>query len=198
VENKEERKKRNTTLYIAAGVLAVLLVGGGILVATGMLPENLFEYGSQEETEDFVSETELEEREMIETEDGLVFEKRTEQGLDGELERTDVILENFPSEIPLPGGTVISSSDTGLDVSIEIEVNATGEEALSWYVNKLTEEGWEVVSQVVEDVEAGWYSSTIEYSSTETETEGQMRGTIHFSKTPQHQTITITVRYFLD
>lgn len=206
--DSEKKNKQRKVLYISAGILTLFLVTGFVLVATGTISRDFFDYSKIKESvlkKDGLKPFETEEDEdlpLVETEDGVFFEKRTESGLDDELENRAIILESFPMEIPLSGGTVISSSDSGLDASVEIEVNATAQETLDWYINTFSQPGWEVTNQTTEELSEGWFSSTFEYSSVQIDeiTEGYkpFRGVVFVNKEPQQQSAIITVKYFLD
>ena len=197
---KQKVGDKKKALYISAGILSLFLLTGIILVVTGVF--SIDRSGSEElvqvqELKPFEIEEE-EEEVFVEIDDEIFFEKNTVMGLNDSLERTDVINEDFPSEIPLSGGKVITSSDSGLDISVEIEVNTTGQEALDWYVNKLNEEGWTVTNQSIESATETWFSGSFEYSSLETDEGTIIRGTIHVAKTNQQQSPVITIRSFLN
>ena len=197
---KQKVGDKKKVLYISAGILSLFLLTGIILVVTGVF--SIDRSGSEElvqvqELKPFEIEEE-EEEVFVEIDDEIFFEKNTVMGLNDSLERTDVINEDFPSEIPLSGGKVITSSDSGLDISVEIEVNTTGQEALDWYVNKLNEEGWTVTNQSIESATETWFSGSFEYSSLETDEGTIIRGTIHVAKTNQQQSPVITIRSFLN
>ena len=85
---------------------------------------------------------------------------------------------------------------------VEIEVNATAQETLDWYINTFSQPGWEVTNQTTEELSEGWFSSTFEYSSVQIDeiTEGYkpFRGVVFVNKEPQQQSAIITVKYFLD
>lgn len=202
MEDKKERRSIKKALYISSGVLAIFLVTGLVLIISGVISTDFFNYSAEEQDNDYNSfETEEEEITMVETEDGLVFEKNTENGLEDELERTDLILEGFPEEILLSGGTVLSSSDTGMDISVAIEVNATAQETFNWYVNNFAEQNSEIINEIVTEHEDGSFESSFEYSFVQMdENDGQIsiRGTVHVTQSPLHQSPTVTIRYFLD
>ena len=209
MDNKDSKfqqiLKQKNLLYISAGVLTVLLATSIILIITGVVSTDFFGYSETEEVEQELKYFESEEEEelpLVETDQGLMFERMTEFGLEDELERTDIMLEGFPSEIPLPGGTLISSSETIIDVSIQMEVNSTAQEAFDWFVNAFSQEGWTILSQTIEEVEEGWFSSSLEYSSVEpeewTEDYETIRGIVSVTQNNQQQSPIITVSYIFN
>ena len=197
---KQKVGDKKKALYISAGILSLFLLTGIILVVTGVFSID------RSGTDDLVQVQELkpfeieeeEEEVFVEIDDEIFFEKRTVMGLNDSLEKTDVINEDFPSEIPLSGGKVITSSDSGLDISVEIEVNNPPQDVYDWYLNKLNEEGWTVTNQSIESATETWFSGSFEYSSPETDEGTIIRGTIHVAKTNQQQSPVITIRSFLN
>jgi len=213
MQNKEEfavkKKKQRNLLYISAGVLAVLLSVALILVTTGVISKDFFYHSDDgnskvEKTElkPFELEEEDSEPVLVETEQGLMFEKKTELSFEDELEGKDMILSSFPSEIPLPGGFVLSSQETVLDVSVVIEVNSTAGELFDWYISKFVEKGWIIENQIVQAENETWFSSSIEYRSVQegeiTEGYEPIRGIVSIERTSQQQSPVVTVSSFFN
>lgn len=213
MQNKEEKtdkkKKQRNLLYISAGVLAVLLSTGIILIATGVISKDFFynsDSGNGKTEKPKLKPFELEEEDsepvLVETEQGLMFEKKTELGFEDELEGKDMILSSFPPEIPLPGGLVLSSQETALGVSVVIEVNSTAGELFDWYISKFVEKGWIIENQIVQAENETWFSSSIEYRSVQegeiTEGYKPIRGVISIERTSQQQSPVVTVSSFFN
>jgi adenylate kinase family enzyme len=192
----EKKMKNRTLLFISASILTLLIIVGFIfLVFFGDFFET--EKDSTQDEQLLVQEEEIEpEYELMEREDGeevWVYQKTTEEGLDGELLRGDLILDTFPQDIPISGGIVKSSSRDELTVNIELDIDATVQEALDWYEEKLVEEGWEITVNEFEQGGEGWDTGYINFRKVNDD----RRGTINIDTNTYKQIITLIITELL-
>lgn len=182
----EEKKKMGIGAKIAIGcgviLLLVLIVLGGLAIAGVSFFSKVTEEFDGLETvieEEYTEENEESETAEEENEEFL-YKKSTEQGLDGDLESSDMLTDNFPEDIPLSGGKITASSRNDLKIVAELDVDATLEEVKQWYVDELRNEGWEISSQSESEPIEDWLSVDISFESVD----GERRGDITIEQTP--------------
>lgn len=188
------KKKSNTLLYIIIGFVVFLTV---LAVATFFVVRGLVKKGvdsleeGQEWVEQIAEESEVEEGENGET---WLYKKSTEEKVDGELEKENLINKNFPDDIPLPGGIVTASSySSDYSVDVEIDINSTVEEILDWYENALEEDGWVITSRSSQEDVEGWVSGRLEFEPED----GERRFRISLDTNPYQDFTSITItEYF--
>jgi len=195
------KKKSKTLWYIIGGVifililipvLAFLLIGGVIKKGVDLVEDNVdnYEVVVEEETGEEESDTESTEEGDEET---WQMKKSTEEAVDGDLEKEDLITDEFPEDIPLPGGIVTGSSYDDSSIDLKIDIDSTVEEIMDWYVEALEEEGWEITSRSSEEPMEGYFAGEIEFAKEEEE----RRGTIDMEKNPFIQVTSIKIRELL-
>ena len=67
------------------------------------------------------------------------------------LESEDLISREFPEDLPLSGGRVVSSSYDQWSVRVDLVTSSTVAEAYDWYVEALEDTDWNLVSQSRDD-----------------------------------------------
>jgi hypothetical protein len=196
------KKKSNALWYIIGGVVLLLVlipvigffvVRGLIKKGAGSLEEAVNQYEQVVDEED----TEIEEEsegEGDEDDESWLYKKPTEEGVDGELEKENLVNKNFPEDIPLPGGIVTASSyDSDYSVDVKIDIDSTVEEILDWYEEALEEDDWVITERSSsEDVE-GWFSGRL---SAETE-DGERSMRVSLDRNPYQEFTSITVTEYL-
>jgi hypothetical protein len=201
-EGNTPKKKSNALWYIIGGVVLLLVlipvigffvVRGLIKKGAGSLEEAVNQYEQVVDEED----TEIEEEsegEGDEDDESWLYKKPTEEGVDGELEKENLVNKNFPEDIPLPGGIVTASSyDSDYSVDVKIDIDSTVEEILDWYEEALEEDDWVITERSSsEDVE-GWFSGRL---SAETE-DGERSMRVSLDRNPYQEFTSITVTEYL-
>jgi hypothetical protein len=194
------KKKSKTLWYIIGGIVFLLIlvsvigffvVRGLIKKGAGTLEESLDQYEQVIEDED----SEVEESDEGEEDDeSWLYKKPTEEGVEGELEKANLVNKNFPEDIPLSGGIVTASSyDSDYSVDVQIDINSTVEEILDWYEEAFEENDWVITERSSsEDVE-GWFSGKL---SAETE-DGERSMRVSLDRNPYQEFTSVTVtEYF--
>ena len=191
----QEKKKSNTLLYVIIGIFVFLLVIG---VAAFLLLRGLINRGRtlyEEESERI--EREIEDTfDISEDEDGeetWMFAKSTEEAVDGELERSDLVTDRFPEDIPLPGGLVTSSSYDNLSIEVKVDIDSTVEEIMNWFEEALIEEGWEITARSSQESMEGWITGTMQFSKEDEERKGR----IDLDKNPYQEVTNVRIRELL-
>jgi hypothetical protein len=196
------KKKSNALWYIIGGIVLLLVlipvigffvVRGLIKKGAGSLEEAVNQYEQVVDEED----TEIEEEsegEGDEDDESWLYKKPTEEGVDGELEKENLVNKNFPEDIPLPGGIVTASSyDSDYSVDVKIDIDSTVEEILDWYEEALEENDWVITERSSsEDVE-GWFSGRL---SAESE-DGERSMRVSLDRNPYQEFTSITVTEYL-
>jgi len=190
----ETKKKNKIFLYIGIGLVLLLAIGGAVVF---FVLKGLINLGSEtlEEGQELVEEV-SEDYELEENEDGedtWQMKKSTEQSVDGELEKEDLITKEFPEDIPLSGGIVTGSSYDDYSIDLKMDVDSTVEETMAWYVEALEKEGWEITSRSSEEPMEGYIAGEIDFAK---EDEGR-RGTIRMETNPLIQVTSIKIRELL-
>ncbi len=190
----ETKKKNKIFLYIGIGLVLLLAIGGAVVF---FVLKGLVNLGSEtlEEGQELVEEV-SEDYELEENEDGedtWQMKKSTEQSVDGELEKEDLITKEFPEDIPLSGGIVTGSSYDDYSIDLKMDVDSTVEETMAWYVEALEKEGWEITSRSSEEPMEGYIAGEIDFAK---EDEGR-RGTIRMETNPLIQVTSIKIRELL-
>ena len=190
----ETKKKNKIFLYIGIGIVLLLAIGGAIVF---FVLKGLVNLGSEtlKEEEEWVEEV-SEDYELEENEDGedtWQMKKSTEQPVDGDLEKKDLITKEFPEDIPLSGGIVTGSSYDEFSIDLKIDIDSTVEEIMDWYVKALEEKGWEITSKSSEEPMEGYIAGSIEFAKEDEE----RRGDVSISTNPLIQVTTVTVREIL-
>lgn len=203
-----EKKKMGTGAKIAIGcgvLLLLLLIGLGALALAGVsffskVTENFEGFDNiveqeyiDESEESYDSDQSDSIEEPDEEEDGFSLKKSTEQGLDGELESSDMLTDKFPEDIPLSGGKISASSHDDRRIVAELDVDATIQETKQWYIDALGAEGWEITSQSESEPIEGWTTVDISFASAD----GERRGDIRIEQTPYTQIPHVRVRELL-
>jgi hypothetical protein len=183
------KKKSNTLLYIILGIVGFFVIMG---IVVFLFLGSVFLKVS-EKIEDISNEP----VETVETEDGeeWMYKKETEEKVDGNLEKSDLVSSKFPEDIPLSGGIVKSSKYDDFAIEVVIDVNSTVEEAMEWYATKLVEKGWEITGRSSQESIEGWISGYIDFAMGE-ENETR-RGRISFDTDPYKDYTTIVVKELL-
>jgi hypothetical protein len=190
----EPKKKNKIFLYIGIGIVVLLAIGGAVVF---FVLKGLVKLGSEtlEQGQEWVEEV-SEDYEFTEDEDGdetWQMKKSTEESVDGELEEADMVTEEFPEDIPLPGGIVTGSSYDDYSIDVTIEIDSTVEEIMDWYVTALEEEGWEITARSSEEPMEGYIAGEIEFAKEDEE----RRGTIQIDTNPLMQVTNVEVRELL-
>jgi hypothetical protein len=193
---KAQKMKDRSLLFLATGILSFLMLLGIIFfIFFGDYFDR--EVETTEDDQLLVQEEEIEpEYELIEGEDGeevWIYKKTTEEGLNGELLRRDLILDTFPEDIPLSGGIVKSSSHDELSVQVELDVDTTIQEALDWFEERLIEEGWEITMKEFEQGEEGWDTGYINFRKINED----RRGTLNMDTNTYKQIVTVVITELL-
>jgi len=200
-ESTTPKKKSKTLWYIIGGVIFILIlipvvgflvVRGVIKKGVDLVEENVdnYEMVIEDETEDEESDTESTEEGDEET---WQMKKSTEEGVEGDLEKEDLITGEFPEDIPLSGGIVTGSSYDDSSIDLKMDIDSTVAEIMDWYVEALEEEGWEITSRSSEEPMEGYFTGEIEFAKEEEE----RRGTIDMEKNPFIQVTSIKIRELL-
>lgn len=188
----EEKKKMGTGAKIAIGCGVLLLLGLIALGALALAGVSFFskvtdEFEGIDEVQEYIYEEEesdttedSQDYSEDEDEDDSFLKKSTEQGLDEELESSDMLTEKFPEDIPLSGGKITSSSYTDSRIIAELDVDATVKETKEWYVDALRDGGWEITKQSESEPTEGWTTIDISFESTD----GERRGDIKIELNP--------------
>ena len=176
-ESGTPKKKSNVIWYIIGGILLVLIL---IPVIAFFFLRGVFNryVGNVEDTIEFY-EQEWEEvdtgiEEAEDTEDGWRFRKSTEEGVDGDLEKEDLITDRFPQDIPISGGIVTSSSYDNWSIEVNLDIDSSVEEILEWYANALEEEGWEITSRSSQEAMEGWVSGSLQFAKEDEDRTGRL------------------------
>jgi hypothetical protein len=190
----EPKKKNKIFLYIGIGIVVLLAIGGAVVF---FVLKGLVKLGSEtlEQGQEWVEEV-SEDYEFTEDEDGdetWQMKKSTEESVDGDLEEADMVTEEFPEDIPLPGGIVTGSSYDDYSIDVTIEIDSTVEEIMDWYVTALEEEGWEITARSSEEPMEGYIAGEIEFAKEDEE----RRGTIQIDTNPLMQVTNVEVRELL-
>jgi hypothetical protein len=190
----EPKKKNKIFLYIGIGIVVLLAIAGAVVF---FVLKGLVKLGSEtlEQGQEWVEEV-SEDYEFTEDEDGdetWQMKKSTEESVDGELEEADMVTEEFPEDIPLPGGIVTGSSYDDYSIDVTIEIDSTVEEIMDWYVTALEEEGWEITARSSEEPMEGYIAGEIEFAKEDEE----RRGTIQIDTNPLMQVTNVEVRELL-
>lgn len=202
----QEKKKMGTGAKIAIGCGVILLLG---LIALGVLAlagasflsrvtenfggiDNVIEQEFTDEYEEG-EESETSESEESEEEDEFLLKKSTEQGLDGELESSDILSEEFPNDLPLSGGKLTASSHDDRRIVAELDVDATVGDIKEWYVEALRDEGWEITSQSETEPIEGFVSVEVSFQSAD----GERTGDLKIEQIPYTQIPHVTIRELL-
>jgi hypothetical protein len=190
----EPKKKNKIFLYIGIGIVVLLAIGGAVVF---FVLKGLVKLGSEtlEQGQEWVEEV-SEDYEFTEDEDGdetWQMKKSTEESVDGDLEEADMVTEEFPEDIPLPGGIVTGSSYDDYSIDVTIEIDSTVEEIIDWYVTALEEEGWEITARSSEEPMEGYIAGEIEFAKEDEE----RRGTIRMETNPLMQVTNVKVRELL-
>jgi hypothetical protein len=159
--------------------------------------KGLVKLGSEtlEQGQEWVEEV-SEDYEFTEDEDGdetWQMKKSTEESVDGDLEEADMVTEEFPEDIPLPGGIVTGSSYDDYSIDVTVEIDSTVEEIIDWYVTALEEEGWEITARSSEEPMEGYIAGEIDFAKEDEE----RRGTIRMETNPLMQVTNVKVRELL-
>ncbi len=185
------KKKSNTLLYVIIGIVVflIVLVVAAFLVVRGLIKRGVDSLDQgQEWVEQISEEYDIEEGEE---EDTWLYKKSTEETVDGELEKANLINSNFPDDIPLPGGIVTASSySSDYSVDVKIDINSTVEEILNWYESALEEGGWVITSRSSQESADGWISGRLEFEPEDGER--NIRITLDTNPFQDFTTITIT------
>lgn len=190
----EPKKKSKTLLYIVIGVLVLFILGGIVvfLVLKGIVKKGVDTLKDEQEIVEQVAD----DYEITEDEDGeetWTYKKSTEEGVDGKLEKEDLVTEKFPKDIPLSGGIVTGSSYDEYSIDLKIDIDSTVEEIMDWYVEALEEEGWEITSKSSEEPLEGYITGEIEFAKADEE----RRGTISLEVSPLQKVTSIKIRELL-
>lgn len=192
----EQKKKSKTLLYVVIGIFVFLVViaVAAFLVTRGLIKKGLsvLEDGGEEFVEQLDKTSEDSNDEETE-EDTFLYDKTTEEAIDGKLEKSNLITDNFPDDIPLPGGLVTSSSYDDYAVEVKIDINSTIEEIMDWYEDALIKKGWEITSKSSEQPYEGWETGSIKFAKETEEREGRL----DLDRNPYQQVTTIRVREIL-
>lgn len=194
-----EKKKSNTVLYVVIGVIVFLgvLTVAGFFVVKGLINKgvdtledsvNLFEEVSDED-----ADSDSEQSEDEEDGDQWLYKASTEEKVDGDLEKDNLVSSKFPSDIPLCGGVVTGSSYDEWTLETKIETASEVEEVLAWYVDALQEEGWEITSQTSDEVVEGYATASVDFASTD----GERKGEVRIETSPFYQVSLVTVQEIL-
>jgi hypothetical protein len=191
----KEKKKSNTLLYVIIGIVVFLMVlaVAAFLVVRGLVKKGVSVF--EDETERIERQIE-EDFEITEDEDGeetWMFSKSTEEEVDGELEREDLITDRFPEDIPLPGGIVTASSYDDYSLEIKLDINSSVEEIMDWFEEALAEEGWEITSRSSQESMEEWVTGTIQFSKEEEERKGR----IDLDTNPYQEITSVRIRELL-
>jgi hypothetical protein len=190
----ETKKKNKIFLYIGIGIVVLLAIGGAVVF---FVLKGLVKLGSEtlEQGQEWVEEV-SEDYEFTEDEDGdetWQMKKSTEESVDGDLEEADMVTEEFPEDIPLPGGIVTGSSYDDYSIDVTVEVDSTVDEIIDWYVTALEEEGWEITARSSEEPMEGYIAGEIEFAKEDEE----RRGTIQIDTNPLMQVTNVKIRELL-
>ncbi len=190
----EPKKKNKIFLYIGIGIVVLLAIGGAVVF---FVLKGLVKLGSEtlEQGQEWVEEV-SEDYEFTEDEDGdetWQMKKSTEESVDGDLEEADMVTEEFPEDIPLPGGIVTGSSYDDYSIDVTVEIDSTVEEIIDWYVTALEEEGWEITARSSEEPMEGYIAGEIDFAKEDEE----RRGTIRMETNPLMQVTNVKVRELL-
>lgn len=190
----ETKKKNKIFLYIGIGIVVLLAIGGAVVF---FVLKGLVKLGSDtlEQGQEWVEEV-SEDYEFTEDEDGdetWVMKKSTEESVDGTLEEADMVTDEFPEDIPLPGGIVTRSSYDDYSIDVTVEVDSTVDEIIDWYVTALEEEGWEITARSTEEPMEGYIAGEIEFAKEDED----RRGTVEISTNPLMQVTNIKIRELL-
>jgi hypothetical protein len=196
-ESTTPKKKSNTIWYIIGGIFLVLIL---IPVIAFFFLRSVFNryVGDVEETVGrYEQEIEDSDIEIIEDEDedgeeSWGFQKSTDESVDGELEKEDLITDRFPEDIPVSGGIVTSSSYDDWNIEVNLDVDSTVEEILEWYANALEEEGWEITSRSSQESMEGWISGTLMF--TKEDDEEERKGRLNADTNPYQEVTSIRLR----
>ncbi len=183
------KKKSNALLYIVIGVIVLLIALGAaaFFVVKGLLNKGV---DTLKEGQEWVEDV-TEDYEFSDEDDSFTYKKTTEEKVDGDLEKKDLVTEKFPEDIPLPGGIVTASSYDDYSIEVQIDVNSSVEEIMEWYVQELEEKNWEITSRSSDEPMEGWMTGSIEF------TKEERRGTINLDTNPFLKVTNITVKELL-
>ena len=188
-----EKKKSNTVLYIVLGAIVLL---GVISIAAYMVIRGLIKKGvdSLEEGSDLVEQI-SDDFGIEESEDGdsFIYKASTEEKVDGELEKENLVSSRFPDDIPLCGGIVTASSYDEWNITTKIETASTPEEVLDWYETALQDNGWEITGRESNEMVEGYITASMTFESTDQE----RRGEISIDTNPFYQVTSVTIKEIL-
>jgi hypothetical protein len=187
----EEKKKSNTLLYVIIGIVVFLVVLGVavFLVLRGVINRGKALY--EEETERIEEAFEITEDE--DGEETWMFTKSTEESVDGDLEKEDLVSDRFPEDIPLPGGIVTASSYDDYALEVKVDINSSVEEIMDWYEEALAEEGWEITSRSSQESMEGWITGTIQF----TKDDEERKGRVDMDTNPYQEVTSVRIRELL-
>lgn len=191
----QEKKKSNTLLYVIIGIVVFLFVLGiaAFLVIRGLINRGVSLIEDEAERIERQIDDEFEITEDEDGEEAWMFRKTTEEAVDGDLEREDLVSDRFPEDIPLPGGIVTASSYDDYSLEVSMNINSSVEDIMNWFEEELEEEGWEITSRSSQESMEGWITGTIQFSKEEEE----RRGRIDLDTNPYQEVTNVRIRELL-
>ncbi|MCK9368399.1 hypothetical protein M0R04_00255 [Candidatus Dojkabacteria bacterium] len=184
----EGKKKSSKTLLIIIIVVVIFLIissVGGYFLVKGLIKSGKDKINdlignpvTNNETSDTTSE------------DTWTYDATTTNKVNGTLDKTSIINAKFPTDIPLCGGVVTSSSyDSTYEAEVKIDTASTVTQAVDWYVIKLAEKGWTTSSQTQEEPIEGYITAYIEFKSADE----KRTGDIKIETIPLYKVATVTI-----
>ena len=193
---EEKKKKSKVLLYVIIGIFVFLIVIGvaAFLFVRGLINRATDVYDEADTIIEQFDDIEIDTDSEEDGEETWRLKMPTEESVDGDLEKDNLVNREFPSDIPLSGGIVTASSfSADYSVEVSIDVNSTVEEVLDWYEQALEEEGWVITGRSSQESMEGWISGRIDFESED----GERTGRINIDTNPFQDYTSITVREYL-
>ena len=178
-EVKEPKKKSKTilTVVIVALVVFFVVIIAVLFIFKAFVKEAINSFTGKDNILETILDKEKVDLDINEEEEDWFYEKSTEEKVDGKLENEEEINEEFPKDIPLSGGVVVSSAyNEGYSVEVAMEVNSSVGEITEWYDTKLKEAGWSAIIEGEENESMeGYEEKSITFKNMEETRDGKVR-----------------------